>query len=440
MIDGGDGRLTMAMALPRVLVFSANQVSNSLDVDGELRAIRRALEGVATVDHLPAARAEELVSDLSTQPPVVMHFMGHGSPVGLELAYGRDDYRPADGQALRDVLAGRGIELVVLSSCYSAAQANQIAQSVKAVVGTPDVLEDESSAMFSGAFYKALRRHATVGQALRDGQDAVRLQHASDQFEIVGEEGWRLPAEAPIRATPSVAGSRRPWKSRLLVGAAGLVALALVIGGLRLLGGDSAVEATEGDLGSESLTAGSGAADDTPTAGSSAPDTDDTTSPAGGADATTDTTDPTTTTATSASTTSSTDGASAALVPLAIDPDFPDCLTGVIKPTGAPSGGEVEPGKDGCPVLSNRIATPFRTDQWTIDLTENQTLSYVLSSNVYWTAVTITAPDNTILTNVTEDPDFNGQLTAPTTGTYTITLENPNYTSTSYTIKLYDIS
>ncbi|MEL6982943.1 MAG: CHAT domain-containing protein [Actinomycetota bacterium] len=243
------------MQRTRVLAFSANKTSNSLDVDSELRAIRQALDGVATVDHLPAARAEELVSDLSADPPVIMHFMGHGSPMGLELAYGRDDFRPADGQALREVLAGRGVQLVVLSSCYSAAQAHQIAQSVDAVVGTSEALEDESTAMFSNAFYKALRRGATVAEALRDGQDAVRLQHASDQFEIVGNKQWRLQPGASGKRPASRGSGRsgsRPPASMIAAGLAALAVAALLILGVRSIARDDSVEATGAGLGSES--------------------------------------------------------------------------------------------------------------------------------------------------------------------------------------------
>jgi hypothetical protein len=193
---------------PRVLVFSANQVDRPLDLDREWRAIRDSLGHNVEVKHLPAARADELVADLREHQPLIVHFIGHGSPQGLELAYGRGDYRPASGSSLQSLFADRGVELVVLSSCFSSTQAHHLAASVQAVVGTPEALEDESSASFSSAFYRSLSRGTALADALRDGRDAVQLQHGSDTFELVGNGKWKLPAPpGPTYRTAPAPGS-----------------------------------------------------------------------------------------------------------------------------------------------------------------------------------------------------------------------------------------
>lgn len=188
----------------RVLVFSANQVNDALDTDNELRAIRNALPDAAVVDYLPATRADELVVDIRERKPNIIHFMGHGRPGGIELAHGRNDFRPVTGEALGQLFEGRGIQLVVLSSCYSASQAHQIEPAVVAVVGTPDRLEDESSQRFAAAFYRTLGRGGSVDEALRDGQDAVNLQNLSDRFVCLGDGSLRLrpSGESSVAVAP----------------------------------------------------------------------------------------------------------------------------------------------------------------------------------------------------------------------------------------------
>ncbi len=111
-----------------------------------------------------------------------------------------------------------------------------------------------------------------------------------------------------------------------------------------------------------------------------------------------------------------------------------------LRPNEVPAGGDLQTDDDGCPVLANSIAVPFRTDQWTLNLTQNQQIAFTLQSNVRWANFTITAPDGTLLNETQSDDDFNGRITAPTTGTYTINLENPDYTNTNYTLNLYDIT
>jgi hypothetical protein len=75
----------------------------------------------------------------------------------------------------------------VLNACYSQGQAHTIQTAVKTVVGTTDAVGDEAARRFSVAFYRSLGDGLSVGEAFRDGRDAVALHGLIDVFHSEGD-------------------------------------------------------------------------------------------------------------------------------------------------------------------------------------------------------------------------------------------------------------
>ncbi len=202
----------------RVLIASANQVGSPLATDVEVSEIERVFESSAlgerlVVRFLPATRADDLVKQLRRLHPQIVHFIGHGTTEGIELRYGDNDVQFAPGPKLRELFEDRGVELVVLNSCYSAEQAAEIAAVVPMVIGVPNRLEDDAGRRFSAAFYDAIGRGELVSDAFRDGKDAVSLHGRKGDFMLMasadraiepsaaaGESGWPAPVQALLLA------------------------------------------------------------------------------------------------------------------------------------------------------------------------------------------------------------------------------------------------
>ncbi len=205
MTDQGPGRPT-ADGPGVVLLVSAQQMNKPLNIEAEQRAVRRGLAGAnVRPDYLPAANAESLVSDVSEARPRIVHFIGHGSLDGIELAYEQSYFESASGEALRAIFDGKGVQLVVLNACYSASQANALLGAVGAVVGTSGTLADQATPRFSGAFYRALARGGTVGEAMQDGVAAVGVHLPPDRqpdMQLIGDRTLRpLASFGPASAS-----------------------------------------------------------------------------------------------------------------------------------------------------------------------------------------------------------------------------------------------
>lgn len=220
---GLGGSSDRTVAVRKVVVIAANSLKSPLNLEEELRNIRDGLDrtGQLEAEMSLASRPDDLLRYVSDNRPVIVHFSGHGNEDGLAL---KDDSgqseRLVPGERLRSFFEDRGVQLVVLNSCYSEAQATVIAQSVPAVIGTPASLVDESAHRFSKAFYRTLANGRTVGEALKDGQDVVGLYDLDDQFQAHGDLDFALvsppgntsnpPSRPAANAQPSAAASVQP--------------------------------------------------------------------------------------------------------------------------------------------------------------------------------------------------------------------------------------
>jgi hypothetical protein len=155
-----------SVALPITILFlGANPVDSvRLRLDQEVRDIDEALRLSEYRERFDlvqgwATRVTDLQGLLLRYKPHILHFSGHGSPKGeliMEDKSGRG--RTVRPRALGSLFAALhdNLRCVMLNACYTAIQAQAIADQVDCVIGMSQGISDEAAVAFSVAFYQAL--------------------------------------------------------------------------------------------------------------------------------------------------------------------------------------------------------------------------------------------------------------------------------------------
>lgn len=195
----------------KILFLAANPHDiDQLRLDEELRAIDIALRQGDYRDryimqpHL-AVRVEDLQELLLRHQPDIVHFSGHGtatSEIILQDAAGKST--PVPSAALSNLfrLFKENISCVVLNACYSAGQAQAIAQHIPVVIGMSDAIPDDASINFAAAFYRALGYGRTVQESFDLGCNQVELTGLAEaeKPQLVTERA--NPAQITIPTSP----------------------------------------------------------------------------------------------------------------------------------------------------------------------------------------------------------------------------------------------
>lgn len=193
----------------RVLFLAANpRDTDSLRLGEEIRTIQERIRGGKYRDQFDmiqqawAVRFSDLQQYLLDYQPHIIHFSGHGSRTG-ELIFedNAGSSQPVSSRALELLFSalkdepGGGVQLVLLNACYSAVQAQAIAQQVDCVVGMTRAVSDPAAIEFAGAFYNALTfgksvqvafNLATAPMALSDEENTPKLlSFKTDPKEMV---------------------------------------------------------------------------------------------------------------------------------------------------------------------------------------------------------------------------------------------------------------
>lgn len=125
-----------------------------------------------------AVTADELMYQLNSFEPNIVHFVGHGDTNGeivLEDESGRS--RPLSPIALRSVFANfrQWLQIVVLNACYSDTQVRSLTEQVDAVIGMRYAVEDDTAIEFSASLYRAIGFGRSVEDAFNQAVSALLL-------------------------------------------------------------------------------------------------------------------------------------------------------------------------------------------------------------------------------------------------------------------------
>jgi WD40 repeat protein len=225
-----DGELAQPR-LPRqkhtILFLAANPSdTDRLALDREARAIEAELERGGCRDGFElvtrwAAEPLDLLRELRRLRPTVVHFSGHGGHGGHGSPASAGEHRPGPGpgQALYRSAFGEGaaelsgeagsglifdspdgraqlvstaaleaafgaagasVRLVVLSACYSEAQAEALLSHVDCVVGMGGAIHDDAARSFAIGFYGGLGERESIAAAYEQGRAAISLEGLPD--------------------------------------------------------------------------------------------------------------------------------------------------------------------------------------------------------------------------------------------------------------------
>lgn len=119
-----------------------------------------------------AVRTGDIQELLLRHRPSIVHFSGYGnssSEIILENEYGNSC--PVPVEALSDLFAifVDEVRCVVLNTCYSAPQAEAIAEHIDCVVGMSRIITDEAAIRFASSFYQALGFGKDIEKAFKLG-------------------------------------------------------------------------------------------------------------------------------------------------------------------------------------------------------------------------------------------------------------------------------
>lgn len=180
----------MSTPFRKILVLAANPKGTTpLRLDEEIREIQDGLNRSQhrdrfVVEQRWAVRIKDVRRALLDTNPQIIHFAGHGmGEAGLVFEDIEGGTQFVDSQALANLfgLFAATIECVVLNGCYSADQAELIAQKISSVVGMTQAIADQAAIEFAVGFYDALGAGRSVEFAYKLGCSAIDLVGVDDQ-------------------------------------------------------------------------------------------------------------------------------------------------------------------------------------------------------------------------------------------------------------------
>ena len=211
--------------MQKILILAANpQSTPRLRLDEELRDIEAGLRRSQQRDQFTltqrlAVRPRDIQRAMLEETPQIVHFTGHGEgEAGLVFEDETGQAQRVSGEALAELFAlfadptePNPIHCVVLNGCYSAIQAEAIAEQVPYVVGMTQAIGDRAAIDFAVGFYDALGAGRSVEFAYKLGCAAIDLAGKPESATPILIHK-KAPPPPPIRAHSSA-----PLPSSMLI-------------------------------------------------------------------------------------------------------------------------------------------------------------------------------------------------------------------------------
>lgn len=177
--------LDLQSALTILLMSASPRDQKHLLLSDERREIEQALRATRFRDafhihDMPSCRVRDISQTLFEHNPSILHFSGHGSPGGLCFqndAGGTQVVRQQDLAHLFQVHTS--LKLVIMNACYSASQAQAIADQLGYVIAMDNAILDRDAVVFAREFYIALGYGKSIESSFASARAGTQLDATS---------------------------------------------------------------------------------------------------------------------------------------------------------------------------------------------------------------------------------------------------------------------
>jgi hypothetical protein len=220
--------------MQKILILAANPKDTSrLRLDEELRDIDEGLRRSRHRDHFTltqrlAVRPRDVQRAMLEETPQLVHFSGHGEGEE-ELVFENESGRAqlVSGDALARLFKlfadpasnPHPVHCVVLNGCYSAVQAEAIAEHVPYVIGMTKAIGDRAAIEFAVGFYDALGAGRPVEFAYKLGCTAISMAGKPESATpiLINKKAPSTPPPAsPTPSAPNIPQDRAALRQFLV--------------------------------------------------------------------------------------------------------------------------------------------------------------------------------------------------------------------------------